>query len=326
MRVLVTGGAGYIGSHTVKSLVAAGHQPLVLDDLSNGHERAVPASLLIVGDIGDAGLVRRLLREHSIEAVIHFAAFGYVGESLHHPRKYFHNNVANTLALLGAMQDEKVNRIVFSSSCATYGLPESLPIVEAQPQRPVNNYGWSKLMVEKILQSYGQAYGLQWLILRYFNAAGADPDGELGEDHTPETHLIPVLIQAALGQRAEVELFGTDYPTPDGTAVRDYVHVTDLADAHVKGLEYLAADGTPVALNLGTGRGYSVQDAVRAVEAAVGKPVPFRNCPRREGDPPELVADAALARMTLGWEPRHSSLESVVGTAVRWYAGANAGH
>ena len=221
------------------------------------------------------------------------------------------------------MLDEKVMRVVFSSSCATYGLPACLPITEAQPRNPVNNYGLSKLMVEQILQSYGAGCGLQWMALRYFNAAGAAPDGSLGEEHTPETHLIPLLIQAALGQRPEVEIFGTDYPTPDGTAVRDYVHVSDLASAHLKALEYLSDGGESIALNLGTGWAYSVREVIRAIEVAGGRPVPYRDAPRRDGDPPELVADPALAKRILGWEPGYSTIEMIVETAWRWHARPN---
>jgi UDP-arabinose 4-epimerase len=320
MRILVTGGAGYIGSHTVKLLRMSGHEPVVLDSLVNGHKWAVTGCPLVVGDVGDAPLVRRILQEYAVEAVIHFAAFAYVGESQVDPRRYFDNNVANSLALLGAMLDENVRRIVFSSSCATYGLPAALPIHEDQPQNPVNYYGWTKLMIEKALESYGIAYGLEWLVLRYFNAAGADLEGELGEDHSPETHLLPLLIQAAMGQRPEVEIFGSDYPTPDGTAIRDYVHVADLANAHVKGWEYLASAATPVALNLGTGKGHSIRDAILAIETACGTRVPFRYGPRREGDPPELVADSARANAVLGWKPVHSALETIVTSAWRWHA------
>ena len=323
MRVLVTGGAGYIGSHAVKALAAAGFDVVVLDDLSNGHRDAVGSHVLIEGDIGDTNLVRQTLRSYDIQAVLHFAASAYVGESVQNPRKYFDNNVANSLALLGAMLDSGLRTIVFSSSCATYGEPSdplgSL-IHEDTPQLPVNPYGWSKLMVEQILKSYGRAFDLKWLSLRYFNAAGADQDGALGERHDPETHLVPLLIQAALRLRGPVRLFGTDYPTPDGTAIRDYVHVTDLANAHVLALRYLLAGGKPVALNLGTGQGNSVKEVVRAVEAAVGAPVPVQQAPRREGDPAKLVADSTLARKVLGWHPSWSNLETIASTAHRWHA------
>jgi UDP-glucose-4-epimerase GalE len=319
MRVLVTGGAGYIGSHTVKALAQEGFEPVVLDDLSNGHRDALLNHILIQGSIGNAELVREAIERYEVRAVLHFAASAYVGESVRNPRKYFDNNVVNTLSLLGTMLDSGVRTIVFSSSCATYGMANGL-LREDTPQLPVNPYGWSKLMVEQILKSYGRAFDLRWLALRYFNAAGADPDGELGERHDPETHLIPLLVQAALGQRGAVDLFGTDYPTPDGTAIRDYVHVTDLAEAHVLGLRYLLAGGDPLALNLGTGTGHSIKQVVEAVEKAAGAPVPLRQAPRREGDPPELIADAASAQCVLGWQPRLSNLESIVTTAHRWHA------
>jgi UDP-arabinose 4-epimerase len=318
VRVLVTGGAGYIGSHTVKALARAGFEPVVLDDLTNGHRDAVPHHPLIEGSIGDAALVQEIVRRHEIGAVLHFAASAYVGESVRNPRKYFDNNVANTLTLLGAMLDSGVGTIVFSSSCATYGAVSGL-LQEDTPQLPVNPYGWSKLMVEQILKSYGRAFELKWLALRYFNAAGADPEGELGERHNPETHLLPLLIEAALGTRGPVDIFGTDYPTPDGTAIRDYVHVSDLAEAHVLGLRYLLGGGQPQALNLGTGTGHSIKQVLEAVAAAVGSPVPLRYAPRREGDPAELIADPARAQAVLGWNPRLSHLDTIVSTAHRWH-------
>jgi UDP-glucose-4-epimerase GalE len=319
MRVLVTGGAGYIGSHAVKALGRAGLEPVVLDDLSNGHRDACTRHILITGNTGDAALVKETIHSYEIGAVLHFAASAYVGESVRNPRKYFDNNVANTLTLLGAMLDSGVRHIVFSSTCATYGAVDGL-IDEDVPQLPVNPYGWSKFMVEQILKSYGRAFGLKWLALRYFNAAGADPEGELGERHDPETHLIPLLVQAALGQRGPVELFGSDYPTPDGTAIRDYIHVTDLADAHVLGLRYLLDGGAPVALNLGTGTGHSVRQAVDAVAMAVGSPVPVIHAPRREGDPAQLVANPSLAEAVLNWEPRWSTLEKITSTARDWHS------
>jgi UDP-glucose-4-epimerase GalE len=319
MRVLVTGGAGYIGSHTVKALALAGFEPVVLDDLSNGHRDAVAGHTLITGSMGDSALVKETIQRYEIGSVLHFAASAYVGESVRDPRKYFNNNVANTLALLGAMLDSGVRNIVFSSTCATYGAVDGL-INEDAPQLPVNPYGWSKLMVEQILKSYDRAFDLKWLALRYFNAAGADPEGELGERHQPETHLIPLLVQAALGQRGPVDLFGSDYPTPDGTAIRDYVHVSDLAAAHLLGLRYLLDGGKPTALNLGTGTGHSVKQAVDAVAAAVGSPVPINNAPRREGDPAELVADPSRAKAVLDWQPRWSSLEQIARTARDWHS------
>ena len=319
MRVLVTGGAGYIGGHTAKALAAAGIEPVVLDNLSTGHEANVRWGPLVRGDVGDRAFVRGVLREHGIEAVVHFAASAYVGESVHEPRRYFHNNVVASLALLDGMMDAGVDRIVFSSSCATYGVPDALPIDERHRQSPVNPYGDSKLFVERVLHAYGHAYGLRWVALRYFNAAGADPSGELGEDHDPETHLLPSVIEAALGRRPAVEVFGDDYPTPDGSAVRDYVHVADLADAHVRALDYLLEDGPSIALNLGTGRGHSVSEVIDTVERAGGRSVPVRRAPRRLGDPPALVADASGARRHLGWEPRLSELEVIVRTAWDWH-------
>ncbi len=291
----------------------------MLDDLSNGHRNAVASHTLITGSMGDAALVKETIYRYEIGAVLHFAASAYVGESVSNPRKYFNNNVANTLALLGAMLDSGVRNIVFSSTCATYGAVDGL-INEDVPQLPVNPYGWSKLMVEQILKSYGRAFDLKWLALRYFNAAGADSEGELGERHQPETHLIPLLVQAALGQRGPVDLFGSDYPTPDGTAIRDYVHVSDLAAAHLLGLRYLLGGGEPMALNLGTGTGHSVKQAVDAVAAAVGSPVPVINAPRREGDPAQLVADPSRATAVLNWEPRWSSLEQIARTARDWHS------
>jgi UDP-arabinose 4-epimerase len=326
MRVLVTGGAGFIGSHTAKALARAGWQPVVLDDLSMGHEWAVKWGPLVHGNMGNRALLRKVMAEHRVEGVIHFAAHAYVGESVSEPRKYFQNNVTNTLTLLDAMMDTGVERIVFSSTCATYGLPESLPIGEDHPQLPVNPYGESKLFVERVLRAYGHAYGLRWINLRYFNAAGADPDGELGEDHDPETHLIPLVIAAALGQRPWVDVFGTDYPTPDGTAIRDFIHVTDLADAHVRALRYLSEGGDNVALNLGTGAGQSVRQVIATVERLGRCSVPVREVARRPGDPPALVADARQAQSVLGWQPRYADLDEIVGTAWDWYANVLSHH
>src|SRR6266704_3334569 len=267
MRVLVTGGAGYIGSHTAKILARSGFEHIVLDNLSTGHRWAAKWGPLIEGDIGDSKLIREVMETYRIQAVVHFAGLAYVGESVRRPRQYFETNVSYTLRLLDAMADMWVKHVVFSSSCATYGIPESVPIREDQPQNPINPYGESKRMVERILAWYGQAYGLRWTALRYFNAAGADPDGELGEEHTPETHLLPLVIAAALGVNQAVKIFGTDYGTADGTAVRDYVHVCDLATAHVNALHRLFAGGASASVNLGTGHGHSIRDVISAVEA-----------------------------------------------------------
>ncbi|WPD19725.1 UDP-glucose 4-epimerase GalE [Thermaerobacter composti] len=317
--VLVTGGAGYIGSHTTKVLAHAGFQPVVLDDLSTGHRWAVRWGPLIEADLGDRAALSTVLKDYGIQAVVHFAARACVGDSFRDPRGYYRNNVLATLNLLDVMLDAGVNVIVFSSSCAVYGLPEVIPIPESHPQRPVSPYGETKLAVERALHWYSQAYGLRWLALRYFNAAGADPDGELGEVHVPETHLIPRAILAALGRAAPLEIYGTDYPTPDGTAVRDYIHVADLAEAHVLGLQYLLAGGESAALNLGTGRGYSVREVLAAVERISGRCVPVRQGPRRPGDPPALIADARRARELLGWRPSRSDLTTIIETAWLWY-------
>jgi UDP-glucose-4-epimerase GalE len=318
--VLVTGGAGYIGSHTCKALQRAGFTPVTFDNLVYGHREAVRWGPFIEGDLADRELLARVMREHAVTAVVHFAAYAYVGESMQFPEKYFSNNVVNTLNLLEAMRDCGVGNIVFSSTCATYGFPERIPIDEQHPQNPVNPYGESKLFVERALKWYGVAHGLKSVSLRYFNAAGADADAEIGEDHDPETHLIPLVIEAALEQRPHIEIFGSDYPTPDGTAIRDYIHVTDLGNAHVKALEYLLAGGDSVALNLGTGNGYSVREVITAVERVSGRPVPAKLSPRRAGDPAELVADAGKARQLLGWTPEHSSLDNIVSTAWSWHS------
>jgi len=319
MQILVTGGAGYIGSHTAKQLSKAGHQPIVLDSLRYGHRWAVRWGPLVEMDLSDQAGLDAVFQNYPIDAVIHFAAFAYVGESMHDPAGYFRNNVVNSMNLLDAMRKARVARIVFSSTCATYGDPRQVPMREDHPQMPVNPYGESKLMVERLLQWYGQAYGLGWTALRYFNAAGADPDGEIGEVHDPETHLIPRAIAAAKGDLPALDLFGTDYPTPDGSAVRDYIHVNDLAAAHLKALTRLSEGGASDAYNLGTGLGHSVRQVIAAVEKVGHCQVPVRECPRRAGDPPILVADPSRAARDLAWTPDYSSLETVVETAWRWY-------
>jgi UDP-glucose-4-epimerase GalE len=323
MRVLVTGGAGNIGSHTAKALAKAGHEPLVLDNLSSGHRWAVKWGPLIEWDLADTEMLPQFLEKERVEAVLHFAASLLVGESVQKPRKYFWNNVVNTLHLLDAMLEAGVKRIVFSSSAAVYGNPQKVPIPEDHPKEPVNPYGETKLAMERALKWYGNAYDLRWVALRYFNAAGADPDGELGECHDPEAHLIPLIIQAALGRRSHVEIYGTDYPTPDGTAIRDYIHVTDLADAHVRALDYLTDGGESRALNLGTGQGNSVREVINAVGLISPCPVPFREGPRRAGDPSVLVADASHAAKILGWKPQHSRLEAIVQSAWNWHSAGN---
>lgn len=318
--VLVTGGAGYIGSHTCKALAQAGYLPVTYDTLEHGHPWAVKWGPLVQGDLSDRDLLARTMGDYEVKAVIHFAGYCYVGESMSKPGKYFHNNSVNTLALLESMREAGVASIVFSSTCATYGMPAQMPMHERDPQHPINPYGESKLVVEKMLRWWGIAHGLKWIALRYFNAAGADPDGEIGEDHDPETHLIPLTIQAALKERGSLDIYGTDYPTPDGSAVRDYIHVTDLADAHVRALGHLDAGGESVALNLGTGAGHSVREVVRMVEAVSGRSVPVRETERRAGDPAELVADAGRVAELLGWQPRHSSLRQIIESAWRWHA------
>ncbi|HUQ91166.1 MAG TPA: UDP-glucose 4-epimerase GalE [Bryobacteraceae bacterium] len=317
MNILVTGGAGYIGSHVAKALSKAGHVPTVFDNLEMGHEWAVKWGPFIKADLADQGALEAALRGK--DAVVHLAGYIFVGESVKAPSKYYRNNFINSLNLLDAMTATGVRDVVFSSTAAVYGAPARVPIQEGDPKIPINPYGESKRFTEQSLEWYGTAHGIRWLALRYFNAAGADHDGEIGEMHDPETHLIPLVIDAALRKRGPVQLFGTDYPTADGTAIRDYIHVADLARAHVLGLEYLRSQGTPTALNVGTGSGYSVREVIKTVEQASGLEVPVSVGPRREGDSPELVADASRARGVLGWEPRASSLEEIVATALAWH-------
>jgi UDP-arabinose 4-epimerase len=321
MNILVVGGAGYIGSHTAKTLKQAGHTPVVFDNLSTGHRWAVRWGPLVEADLADINAILHTLRDHQIEAVIHFAAHAYVGESMQNPGKYFRNNVASMLNLLEAMHESGVRQMVFSSSCATYGIPERVPISEDFPQSAISPYGESKLMGEKMLKWFGECYGMGWVALRYFNASGADPGGEIGEVHDPETHLIPLVIDAALGRRPPVKIFGTDYPTPDGTAIRDYIHVMDLADAHVRSVQYLLEGGRPAAFNLGTGQGSSVREVIAAVERVGGAKVPAEEAPRRPGDPPALVADPTRARQVLGWVARYREIGQIVQTAWRFAEG-----
>lgn len=316
MRVLVTGGAGYIGSHTVRLLLARGHDATVLDSLVYGHRAAVPDGRLVVGDMADPAVLDRALA--GAEAVVHFAAFAYVGESVKDPAKYYANNLVATLAVLDACRRHGVQKFVFSSTCATYGVPTAVPITEAEKQDPINPYGNTKLAVERVLADYAGAYPFGYCALRYFNAAGASPDGTIGEDHDPETHLIPLVIAAATGKRPHVEVFGTDYPTPDGTCVRDYIHVDDLAEAHILALDKVGP-GVQLKYNVGTGRGYSVREVVRAVEEVTGLKVPVKEGPRRAGDPPELVADASKIGRELGWAPKYTDLRAIVKTAWAWH-------
>ncbi len=318
MRIFVTGGAGYIGSHTVKDLLAHGHDVRVVDNLVMGHRAAVPPEQLVVMDLKDTGHLDQLMLEHRTEAVVHFAADAAVGESVTDPAKYYRNNLITSLGLLECCRRHKVERFVFSSTCATYGLPDAVPMTEETPQRPINPYGNTKLAFEMALSDYAGAYPFGFAALRYFNASGAAGDGSLGEDHTPETHLIPIVIQAAMGKRPHVTIFGTDYPTPDGTCVRDYIHVEDLASAHRLALDKLTP-GAALKYNVGIGRGYSVREVIRTVEEVTGKPVAVQEGPRRPGDPPALVAGADKIRHELGWEPRWPELRGVVESAWRWH-------
>lgn len=320
--ILVTGGAGYIGSHTVFLLEKAGYNVVIIDNLVYGHRDLVESTLkaeLIVGDISDRQLLDSIFQKYSIDAVIHFAAFAYVGESVTEPRKYYRNNVVGTLTLLEAMVDAGVRSIVFSSTCATYGIPESVPITENQAQKPINPYGASKLMVERILADFDQAYGLQYVIFRYFNAAGAHPDSLLGEDHLPETHLIPLVLQTALGHRDSISVFGTDYPTSDGTCIRDYIHVMDLAQAHVLGVEYLLQGEQSDIFNLSNGNGFSVQEVIQTAREVTGKPIPVKYCPRRPGDPPVLIGSQEKAKQNLGWQVNYPSLFDIIQHAWNWH-------
>ena len=321
--VLVTGGAGYIGSHACKVLAKAGWRPVVFDNLSRGRREAVRWGPLVEGDLADQPRLSRALAEHRVRAVMHFAAFAYVGESVADPALYYRNNLGGTLSLLEAMRETGVGEIVFSSTCATYGIPDRVPIGESAPQRPVNPYGETKLAIERALHWYGAAYGMRSAALRYFNAAGADPEGEIGECHEPETHLVPLVLQAALGQGAQIEIYGVDYPTPDGTAIRDYVHVDDLAVAHLRALERLRQGGDSIAVNLGAGSGHSVREVIAAAEAISGRRIPVRAAPRRPGDPAALVADPSLAADILGWRARRSDLDTIIRTALAWQTRAS---
>lgn len=320
MNVLVVGGAGYIGSHCVRQLQLAGHRPVVLDNLIFGHRAAVTADVAFHdGELGDEAAVGSILRREAIEIVMHFAAFTYVGESVNDPLKYYFNNSVATLRLLRAMLNHDVRKFVFSSTCATYGVPHDLPIVETTPQAPINPYGQTKLDVENALKAIAHAHGLSFAAFRYFNAAGAAEDGSIGEDHNPETHLIPLVIDAATGKRPSVQVFGTDYPTPDGTCLRDYVHVDDLSRAHIAVFDRLAEPSAALFYNLGTGTPTSVREVITAVEKITGNPVPVVEGPRRAGDPPVLYADAGKARTDLGWQVQHPTIEPIVESAWRWH-------
>jgi UDP-arabinose 4-epimerase len=317
--VLVTGGAGYIGSHACKSLARAGYRPVAYDSLIRGHREAVRWGPFVDADLADFDRLADAFKRFEVAAVMHFAAFAYVGESMTNPELYFRNNGYNSLRLLEAMRAAGVRHIVFSSTVAIYGNPDRVPIPESAPQRPVNPYGESKLMVERMLHWYGAAHGFTYAALRYFNAAGADMDAEIGEDHEPETHLIPLVLQAAMGRRPRIDVLGTDYPTPDGTAIRDYIHVQDLAEAHVKALAHLLRGGGSLELNLGTGVGHSVREVIAAAERVTGRRIPQRETGRRPGDPPVLVAEASRTREVLGWVPTLSALDTILASAWAWH-------
>lgn len=320
MNILVTGGAGYIGSHAARWLARAGHAITVVDNLSRGHREAVVAGRLIEGNVADWELMTSVIRDQKIEAVMHFAAFALVGESVEVPHLYFQNNVVATLNLLEAVRETGVTKFVFSSTTATYGEPKVVPISETERQEPINPYGFSKLVIERALAAYAAAYGLGYASLRYFNAAGASPDGDIGEDHSPESHLIPIVLQVALGQRQQITVFGDDYPTPDGTCIRDYVHVDDLASAHLSALERLKP-GEGLELNLGTGTGHSVREVIDACRQVTGHAIPEVVSARRAGDPAQLIADSSKAKRVLDWKPRYTSVESIIETAWKWHKG-----
>ena len=315
--VIVTGGAGYIGSHTCKWLASHGYLPVTVDNLSTGFSELVQWGPLEVLDLRDTSALTEILRSYSPTAVVHFAAFSSVGESVRDPFKYYDNNIGSTLSLVSAMRAAHINKIVFSSTCAVYGLPDVVPIKESCSRNPINPYGRSKLLIENFLEDLSASSDLSYVSLRYFNAAGADPDGRLGERHEPETHLIPLAIRAAL-KGAPLSVFGTDFPTADGTAVRDYIHVNDLASAHQLSIDYLLQGGHSIALNLGTGRGYSVKEILSKLNTK-GNKVPTIDAPRRDGDPAELVADSSLASLILGWRPSMSNLSHILDTALAWH-------
>ena len=317
--ILVCGGAGYIGSHTNKLLSSRGYETVVFDNLIYGHKEAVKWGTFVQGDLKNIADIEDIFQSYPIEAVFHFAAFAYVGESVKEPEKYYYNNIVNTLNLLQVMREYGCKKIVFSSSCATYGEPDTVPITEDVPQNPINPYGFTKLVVERILKDYHNAYGLEYAVLRYFNAAGADPDGEIGESHDPETHIIPLVLDAASGKRPDIKVFGTDYPTPDGSCVRDYIHVSDLAEAHLLALNYLENGGESDCFNLGNEKGTSVLEVVNAVRSITGQDFPVILAPRRPGDPAILVGSSEKARKILGWEPQFTDIKTIVHHAWKWH-------
>jgi UDP-glucose 4-epimerase len=319
VKILVTGGAGYVGSHAVKELIRKGYGVVVYDNLSRGYRWAVKGGDFIEGDLADKESLRQLFSNRRVDAVMHFAAFAYVGESMENPRRYYENNVRNSLNLIEAMLNYEIKTVVFSSTCAVYGLPREIPITESHPVEPVNPYGLSKAMVERVLADYDRAHGLRYVSLRYFNAAGADAEGELGENHQPETHLIPRTLQTALGQQDHLEIYGTDYPTKDGTCIRDYVHVSDLSKAHLLALDWVVENKVSAIFNLGTERGYSVSEVIEEARRVTGRKISTKIGERRQGDPPVLISSSEKARRELGWEPRFSSLSSILETAWEWH-------
>ena len=323
MSILVCGGAGYIGSHINKLLAQKGYDTIVYDNLIYGHREAVKWGKFVEADLCNRAALDRVFGENKIDAVFHFAAFAYVGESVTEPAKYYFNNVCNTLNLLETMRAHDCNKIIFSSTCATYGIPEKLPITEDMPQNPINPYGATKLMVERIFKDYNTAYGLKYVALRYFNAAGADPDCEIGENHNPETHIIPLVLDAAYGKRPDIKVFGSDYPTRDGTCIRDYIHVTDLADAHLLALEYLNKGGESGFFNLGNENGTSVLEVIDSVKRVTGKEFKVTLAPRRPGDPPTLVGSSKRAQEILGWKPRFADIDTITKHAAEWYKKMN---
>ncbi len=317
--ILIAGGCGYIGSHVNKELNRQGYKTITFDNLSRGHIEFARWGETVCGDLADLELLRSVFHDYPVKAVMHFSAYAYVGESVENPELYYDNNVGNTLNLLRVMREYEVKHFIFSSTCATYGMPVRIPISEDLPQNPINPYGFTKLIIERALGDYAAAYGMRSIILRYFNAAGADPAGEIGEWHEPETHLVPLLLDVAAGKSDHIKVFGTDYPTPDGTCIRDYIHVTDLARAHILALEYLQREGINDSFNLGNGEGYSVREVITAAEAVTGVKIKTRNWQRREGDPPVLIADSSKAGKTLQWQPQYPEIETIIDTAWKWH-------
>lgn len=321
--ILIVGGAGYIGSHTNKALTEAGYETIVLDNLSYGHKEAVKWGTFCQCDLKDIDDLDKVFTEYDIDAVMHFSSFIEVGESVQNPEKYYTNNVVNTMNLLKVMLKHNVKKFIFSSTCATYGVPQKIPLVEDHPQNPINPYGWTKLMVERILKDYDTAYGLKSVILRYFNASGADKSGEIGEAHDPESHLIPLILDAAIGKRDNIKIFGSDYDTPDGTCIRDYIHVTDLADAHVLSLKYLEEKEESNEFNLGNGQGFSVKEVIDSVRKVTGREFEVVETERREGDPAVLIGSSKKAKELLGWNPQFVNIDDIVESAWNWHKNLN---